>query len=449
MLPRCVENCLIALFAVFALFSFPAHSPHALTLEEALSLSKETLPAYKASKAKALSSEALYKASLSPYLPSLDATATQERHYDSIEEFDRSLYDVTLSYTLFDGGLRRANRNIARLNLDIDREEIAKTLLQLQFDVKTAFYSTIARQRIVEERKIQLHDAKKDHEIAEGRYKFGVAKLSDVLQASVRLEQARFNLVQGEGELNKTLSDLNSLVGRPLDAPYDLQGSLDFELELPPFDVLSKAAMERPEVKQGESAVEISKSNKAIETSSFYPAISANASYNRIEGGLAGVSAADDKVVGITATWNIFELGKFYRRRSADFDISTSRENLSETVRRLLLELRRAYEDYLTASRNVAVAEEQLKQAEHNYSQAFGEYKVGKSDILSLVQAESFLANAREQLTTSKLNHTLSRVLLERATGVENIVTLQRLNGSPSRGTFRQIPQHLPTPACE
>ncbi|MCC6345971.1 MAG: TolC family protein, partial [Nitrospirales bacterium] len=61
---------------------------------------------------------------------------------------------------------------------------------------------------------------------------------------------------------------------------------------------------------------------------------------------------------------------------------------------------------------------EQLRQAEHNYDQAFGEYKVGKGDILSLVQAESLLSNAREQLISSRLSRILAKVLLERTAGI-------------------------------
>jgi outer membrane protein TolC len=49
---------------------------------------------------------------------------------------------------------------------------------------------------------------------------------------------------------------------------------------------------------------------------------------------------------------------------------------------------------------------------------------VGKADILSLVQAESLLSNAREQLISSKLNLILSKALLEKITGVESLETI-------------------------
>ena len=71
------------------------------------------------------------------------------------------------------------------------------------------------------------------------------------------------------------------------------------------------------------------------------------------------------------------------------------------------------------------VADEQLKQALQNYDQAFGEYKVGKGDILSVVFAETLLAQAREQDVVAKLNLYLAKALLERVSGIDRLESLQ------------------------
>lgn len=81
---------------------FLSHTSYPLTLDEAISLAKETLPFYNASVIKTKSSEALYSASIGPYLPSLDASTVQRRFYTSPAEFPSSTTGVTLSYTLFD-----------------------------------------------------------------------------------------------------------------------------------------------------------------------------------------------------------------------------------------------------------------------------------------------------------------------------------------------------------
>lgn len=398
---------------------------HAMNVEEAIATAKENIPSLKASRYKVLSSEALYRASLSPYFPSLDGAGTLERHDSTLDDYSQRTYDVALSYTLFDGGKRRANLNIAKANRDISGDDLATNSLQLEFNVKSVFFSTVARRDVVEERKTQLQAAEKDFEVARGRHRLGVAKWSDVLQASVRREQAKFNLVQAEGDLVKGITEFNSLLGRALETPYDLQGTLDLEPRLPERSALSNAALARPELKRAENALKISKNNVSLQTSAFYPVISAIGSYSRIDGGLFGTLPNDtDKAVGLFATWNIFELGKMYKTKSAQIDIKVSEEDVNEVVRLIMLDVAKAYEDLVTASRNVNVAREQFRTASQNYAQAFGEYKVGKGDILSLVTAEAALARAQEQLTLARLNLQLSKALLERTAGIDKLESL-------------------------
>ena len=427
---RSIKNKLL-FFIIISFLIFLSQKSYSLTLDEAILLAKETLPSYKASLIKTRSTEALYNASVGPYLPSLDVSTVQQRFYTSAVEFPTGSYDMTLSYTLFDGGNRKASRNIAWLNFDISREELRRSFLDLEFNVKVAFYSAIAQRETLEQRKVQLQDAQKDYEVAEGRYKFGVAKLSDVLQASVRLEQARFALVQAEGDFKKALLELNSLIGKPLDSQPEIQGALEMAVTLPDRDKLSRVVMMRPEIKQAEDSLKISENNRSLSLSSFYPIISTNASYQKTTGGIRVLATGqgaipEEKVLGITATWNIFELGKFFRLKSSGLEKDVSSEQLNDFKRQILLDVYKTYEDLITASNNLKVAQQQFKQAEQNYAQAFGEYKVGKGDILSLVQAESLLANAREQLISSRLNLIVSRSLLERIAGIERLEFLDR-----------------------
>ncbi len=395
-----------------------------LTLDEAISLAKQNLPSYQAARLKVRSLEEIYKASLSPYLPSVDAQAAHTRIYTSNDEFNTNTYNLSISYLLYDAGKRRANREIAWLDLDISNEELRKNLFDLEFSVKNAYFNVIAKKEILEQRKIQLQDAKKDFEIAEGRYKFGVARLSDVLHASVRLEQARFNLTEAEGDLKKAIYELNSIIGLPLDSHHDIKETLDLVFELPDRDKIAEIIFKRPEIKQAENLKKISENNRLLAKSTFFPNLSITASYSKTETRdkrILGNINNDENSLKIIATWNIFELGKFFRYKASEYERDVSDQGIEEIKRTILLDMNKTYEDLLTSINKVKVAEEQLKQAEHNYSQALGEYRVGKGDILSLVQAESFLSIAREQLVASKLNVMLTKARLERVAGIHRL----------------------------
>jgi outer membrane protein TolC len=440
---RLVEKFYFTLSLVFLMVVLvPASSP-ALTLEEALALAKSTLPAYQAQGTRVRSSEALYKATFGAYVPSVDSTGTAIRR--NIAGFDSSsnIVDVTASLRLFDYK-RGYTRDIARYGFNAEQEGLRKSLLDLEFSVKSSFYTTLATRGILEQRKVQLDNALKNYEVAEGRRKFGVAKLSDVLQVSVRLEQARYNLVQSEGSLQKSLSELSSLIGTPITHAADLQGVLTFDLPMPDEKRLEQALLRRPEILQAELAVKRAESAEGISTGDFLPVLSGNLSYTRTDTSNPSSSTAfvygnpyEDRSAALLATWNLFELGKFFKRKAASIDTLTATNNFKETQRTILLELRRSYEDFSTASRNVKVADEQLKQALQNYDQAFGEYKVGKGDILSVVFAETLLAQAREQDVVAKLNVYLAKALLERVSGIERLESLPADAQQPSEAKSR------------
>ncbi|MCX8031583.1 MAG: TolC family protein [Thermodesulfovibrionales bacterium] len=423
-LKQSLWNFAIILFAIIAFVCFNSNYGYALTIEEAIQLAIENMPLYKSAYLKVKSSEALYNASLSPYLPVVDSFFANSKHYTQTIDYESRSYGLSLSYLLFDAGKRKANKEIARLNLQVDSEELNKTLIDLKFQVKNAFYTTLAFKETVAQRKIQLQDAQKDYEVADGRYKLGVAKLIDVLQASVRLEQAKFSLLQAEGDYNKAKLELNSIIGLPINDIRELKGSLETNLKLPEVTKLVKTALQRPEIKQAESLIKISDKKKSLILSEFFPSISASASYTKTDRGLQTFTIKEDKMIGISATWNLFELGKFFRKESAEIEKDISTEKLNEIKRVIQLETYRSYEDYQTAINKLNVAYRQLDFAEHNYKQAFGEYKVGKGDILTLVQAESALANAREQLINSKLSVIMAKSTLEKIVGIDKLELL-------------------------
>ena len=437
------EKAGLLLSVVLLISALPPGGLSALTLDEAIGLAKSNLPAYQAQASRVQSSEALYKASYGAYVPSIDATGAAIRRDVAGYDSSTNNLDLTASLRLFDYK-RGYSRDISRYNFNSEQEGLRKSLLDLEFSVKSSFYTTLANRGILEQRKIQLENARKNYEVAEGRRKFGVAKLSDVLQVSVRLEQARYNLVQSEGSLLKSLSELSSLIGTPVTDAGELQGVLTFDLALPEEQLLEQALLRRPEILQAELAVKRAESAEGISTGDFLPVVSGNLVYSRTDSSNPASSATsfygnpyEDRSAQLLATWNLFELGKFYRRKAASMDTLTAAKNYKETERSLKLDLRKSYEDFITASRNVKVADEQLKQALQNYDQAFGEYKVGKGDILSVVFAETLLAQAREQDVLAKLNLYLAKALLERVSGIERLEALPEGSARPAGAASR------------
>ncbi len=396
-----------------------------LTLEEAIEKAVKTLPAYRARSDRLKAARARYEASLSPYWPTLDISGVRQETHAEDDGLKQNAFDATVSYTLYDGGRRRANRDISGLNESVERQTWRQLLLDLEFDVKSRYYTLMAQKEILAQRQLQLEDTLKDFEIAQGRRELGVARRSDVLQAAVRLEQARIDVRRARGELAKARSRLNSLLGTPLDDPVATAGKLPLIDNLPALEGLSREALKRPVLQQAGDAVEIAALSKQLVDSEFRPSLSLDVSYDNTatEGALLD-SDTENTSAAILATWNIFEYRKYYDRQAAVHEIDAAAKDVEEIQRQLLLEVQNTYEDTITDRESLVLARQQLETAEFNYRQALGEYRSGKGDVLALVTAERLLADARLQFSTARLNLALSRAALERAAGITNLETL-------------------------
>lgn len=410
------KSSVLFCFLVIIFLHF-SNNVSALTLEEALELARQNLPEYKSKLYQRESRLYEYRATLSPYLPSLDLTFSERKFYVEPEDYRLRSLELRLSYILYDGGKRYSQRLSSRTLLGISDENLRESLLDLHYNVKLSFYNALAKRGILIQRRRQLEYAEKDYEVAKGRHELGVARLSDVLQASVRLEEARYRLIEAEGELSKALSELASLIGVPVKED-DLEGELSEPEIIPERPALIELAMNSPEVKRVEYQKYLSISERTTVKSDFLPHLYLDATYTKNSSTASRFYPDDEKMIGLRLTFNIFELGKFFRLRAIGSSISSREEEIKEIKRTLELRLSKSYEDLLTELKRLDVSKEQLKFAEQNYEQAFGEYKVGKGDILSLIQAESILADSMEKIIISKLNIWVALVNLERTAGI-------------------------------
>ncbi len=94
----------------------------------------------------------------------------------------------------------------------------------------------------------------------------------------------------------------------------------------------------------------------------------------------------------------------------ASSDIASAKYRLEEIKRTVGVEIIKAFKDYELSIQNVTLYGELVREAESNFEQAFGEYRVGKGDILALLQSERDLAKAKENFVgaISRANTTLA-----------------------------------------
>ncbi|NPA53089.1 MAG: TolC family protein, partial [Aquificae bacterium] len=371
---------------------------------------------------------------ISSFLPtvSYNFSYTKNRHTDP-DSFSRS-HSLNVFWNIYDSGASIFNKKILKYNYFSSKESFKENILDIFFDVKYAYIKCAASKEIVKFRKTQLKAAKLNLDVAKRKKELGLVKKSDVLQAQVRYENAKYALEQAKNQYKKNLAELNSWLGYPLDNETEINiDDFFFYADdiIPPFQEIEKIAFEkRPLLKQYESLLKVSKYTVKKSLASFTPSISFSFSRTKFFNSLYWKNQYTN-TYRISLNWNIFTgFQRYYTYLSAKENEKGSKFSLLEAKRTLKLRLYKTYTDLKTAIARLKVAKSLLEEANLNYKQALGEYKVGTGDILSLIRAEESLASAHETYINSLLDIAISKITLERQMGIKSIREVMKLSTS-------------------
>ena len=409
----------------FFILLFNAPITFSLTLEDALKMAHEYYPVLQSSLNINKQARNLYVASYDPYFPTISVG------YNYRNAFDTTLHNITYnkiwdtqysayigaSYTLFDGGFRRSKTKEAYYAYKQTNNDIDITENELAYNVEQAFYSAMAAERIYFVTKETEQAAQRNYDLALARRQEGVAMLSDVTQAQVRLTQSKMDTVSAEKDMEKAFSNLNSLIGLPLNNTYVLEGEFKTDpIEGAVDSLKSEALKRRPEVDKQLNDLGFVKQTIKEEKSNFWPKVDFQIYYNWYDRD----SHLDEHeaALSVGATFDLFDgLGRFYRVTAQKEELYASQKNLLETKRNIKLEVNNAYKDIERSYANYQTALDLVKEGQVNYDQAFNEYKVGKGDIIALIQAEINLATSRITLIQQKRDYNIAVSSLEKALG--------------------------------
>ena len=412
-----VKNLLKFIFFILFNLSFS----YGLTLNEAIELAKQNYPELKSEKNKLLSAEFSYKSQIFNFFPTLsyDFNYTKYKNINPLDYFSRN-HSIILNWTVFNSGKNIISYKLGKTNFMYQRQNYKEEIVNLVYEVKKAYFTAIASKEILRYRKIQLNSAEVDYKLALEKFKLGLVKKSDVLNARVRYENAKYIYIQSKVDYQNSLAELNSLIGLPLDKEIDIEDKLLYiycDGKIDDFESIYKEFLRnRPLVKGLKYKREIAILEKDEKLYSFAPRVSLFYQKNKIYNSLTG--SDDYNFYGIRFDWLLFDgLGRYYNYISANYEEKATKYQIEETLRKLKLNLFKLYTEYKKNLEKVSLSKEILKKAEENYRQTLGEYKVGKNDIVALVNAESNLADAQISMVNSVLDLVLTKIKLEKEIG--------------------------------
>jgi outer membrane protein len=412
------------ILCVLTVFLFIPMEAFSVTLEEAIQKAMGISLQIKEQKETVKRTEYSYISTIDPYLPRVDIQGSYTRYLNNMTKQDtgsgiitgQDAYGATgsVSYRLFDGGLRYAQRKGSYSLMGRELEKLEGIKVDVLYYVKNSFFSALGKRTVVEKRQEAYETAKKVYELTKARFEEGIARKSDVLQAEVQATTAMIDVVDARTDYAKSLEDLKSFLLMDPGEKEDAEGVL----EIPKFhhnyeELAQKAVNKRPDVAAQVKEVERLGMVYNEKKSEWFPKIDAQLQQQRQDRTFFPDGRQD--VFMLNFTFPLFDgVGRYYNMQGASRDIQAAKYKLEDIKRNVKLDIIKACKDYELSLENIRMYSELLRQAVSNFDQAIGEYKAGKGDILTLLQAEKDLAKAKENLAVSMYKSNNALAFLEK-----------------------------------
>ena len=327
-----------------------------------------------------------------------------------------------LNWTIFDGlGMFMTMERLK----SIQQWGEINTLQQVQntvAQVNNAYHQVLLekeRLRVLEE---NLEISRQRQEFAENRYAVGKGSKVDYLAAQVDFNSDRTGLIVQQQRIDHAKIDLNIVMGRNVDTPFEVIRSIDIDSTLRYDELVLYLDQANPEILKAIQDHNIAYYQYREEKASRYPSISLDVSYNysssENEAGQLRASTFDGVNYGLSARWNLFD-GNNVNRRVQNAKVQHETTMLALNELRLLVkgDLMKAYIRYQNSIDVVALERKNLEVAKENETIAIERFRLGASDFLVLREAQSNLVDANGRFLDAMFSTKLAEIELLRLAG--------------------------------
>jgi len=306
----------------------------------------------------------------------------------------------------------------SRASLGATRSDSDATRNQVSDQVAKAYLACLRADAALETARADVELSEALLKLAREQQRAGTGTGIEVTRAQVQLANGRQRLIVVENDRRRTALQLLKTVGLRLDLQIEFTDKLTFQ----PADVagleasLEKARKERAELKAQQQREETARLNYGSVKAERLPSVGAFADYGSIGNEIVG--AQPTHTYGISLKVPVFDGG----RRDARREESLSQYRQERVRRRDLedqieLEVRLALNSLRAAANEVETAREGLALAENEVTQAQRRYQAGVTNSIEVTDAQTRLDRARENQIAALYDYNLARLDLATATG--------------------------------
>ena len=329
---------------------------------------------------------------------------------------------IRAEWSIFEGGSRMHDLKAAGWNRSSAEAELASARNQLVARVTETYYRWLQAISSVKVAERVLESAAMDEKLGEARAKVEMALPSEVLRLKARTAEMRSDLLSARTACRRLQAAMERLVVRPVaeeevPEPTPVLQSLALAPPSTGSDSLVKLALERrPEMAGVRAMILAARERVESVKGGFLPKIGTNFRY---EWDTEDFNHAPDSwLVGVQATWPIFEGGvTLSRLRESRLRLKEMEARGEQVALDISLEVIQAVLAVQEALEKVKVAEERKKLAESALHEVRRQYRDEVAGVDSLLQAEAAWSRAEMSLASALFEAQIAQAVLQRSLG--------------------------------
>lgn len=305
---------------------------------------------------------------------------------------------VQVTQTLFNSAVFRGI-GASKIYSDLSKEELKRTVLSTVLGVKKAFFGVLLTKQMNEITKASYLNAQENLKTVKAAYDQGFVSEFDLLQAEVRVENIRPQVLQVDNTLKTALDGFKILIGMNQTDDIDVTGELNYKKYNLPDESASveEALKSNYGLKSYALKIDVDEAFIDLDRSEYWPSLYAFGNYS-----YAGSSDNfkfqnySSAIVGLTFSMNLFNgmrTANKVQQSEIALDQSTQqyrqmKEYVSLQVKAKLLEIQKVESLLEAQERNVTLAEKA-------YSISVTRYKEGTGSQIEVQNADIALQQAR------------------------------------------------------
>jgi len=229
-----------------------------------------------------------------------------------------------------------------------------------------------------------------------------VGRRYDLVQARTRLEQVRLQIAEREAEIASAREVLARYYPRPV--PVDTL-KMPPTLSEPSREAMQAALEGHPSIEAARRTVEVAEADTRVARAERMPRVDIEST--------VGKESATQLIVSLP----VFDLGREAAEQAAQAAVIGARAQLEERERIIEERRRSAFQDYLAAQRRESVSRGQIGMAEELVSVYREQFRIGRRNLLDLLNAFTELSSAEVTYEASQVDRALARYRIEYAAG--------------------------------